>query len=102
MTTTTHPGGNFAAGATTTNDEERTMPAICKNASTVFEKMGRGLVLSQNSQGNYWLFDAGDVSCRVSVDAAERLIVAGKIVRDYKNTDCFGVNWVPAPATVTN
>jgi hypothetical protein len=67
-----------------------------KSDSLVLEKMRRGMVLSQNSQGNYWLFDGGEVACRVTVDAAERLIVAMKIVRDYKNSGAFGINWMPA------
>jgi predicted RNA-binding protein (virulence factor B family) len=69
---------------------------ILKSEDMCLGKMREGLVLSQNSQGNYWLFDGDTVVCRVAVDTAERLIVAARIVRDYQNTGCFAINWIAA------
>lgn len=66
-----------------------------KDDELALAKMRRGLVLSQNGTGNYWLFDGDTPVYRVSRCAALKLIEQTKVVRDYSNTGCFGLNYRP-------
>lgn len=68
-------------------------PLCVKDDELCWRKLQRGLSLHMDSKCRYWLKDGDTVAYRVSTDAVDRLLIAGRIRLDLGDEDQRGSGW---------